>query len=410
MLFCSSPSYDLLRVFGCVCFVLLHDHERKKLQSCSCFVLFPKESLTSLSESPHSITDVPSHASDELLAPIIDVPIDTAPTVDPAGPSDSHALRRFHRVTTLPSHIRDFHCFSALSSLQEPQTFHEASSNPLWQQAMKEELDALHKTGTWGLVDLLSRKSAIGCKWVYKIKTQLDGTIDCYKARLVAKGFTQEYGIDYEETFAPVARLSSVRTLIVVSAARKLPLFQMDVKNVFLNGELSEEVYMKLPPGYSHPPGFPHSVFGLRQALNGLKQAPRAWFAKFSSTISQHGFLGSSFDTALFLRRSGHGITILLLYVDDMIIIGDDMQGIHDLKHFLGCQFEMKDLGPLNYFLGLEVSSFADGYYLTQAKYTSDLISRASITDSKIVDTPIEYNCRLDSHNGESLSDATLYK
>ena len=133
----------------------------------------------------------------------------------------------------------------------------------------------------------------------------------------------------------------------------------------FINGELSDEVYMKLPPGYSHPPGFPHKVFRLQRALYGLKQAPRAWFAKFSSTISHHGFLGSSFDTSIFLRRSGHCITILLLYVDDMIITGDDMQGIQDLKHFLGRQFEMKDLISLNYFLGLEVSSYANGYYLT---------------------------------------------
>ena len=160
---------------------------------------------------------------------------------------------------------------------------------------------------------------------------------------------------------------------------------------------------MKLSPGYSHPSGFPHRVFRLRRALYGLKQAPQAWFAKFSFTISQHGFSDSSIDKALFLRRSGHVITILLLYVDDMIITSDDMQGIQDLKHFLGCQFEMKDLGPLNYFL-------ADGYYLTQAKYTFDLISRASITNSKIVDTPIEYNCRLNYHDGESLSDATLYR
>ena len=164
-------------------------------------------------------------------------------------------------------------------------------------------------------------------------------------------------------------------TLIVISAARKWPLFQMDVKNVFLNGELSEEVYMKLPPGYSHPPRFPHRVCRLRRALYGLKQAPRAWFAKFSSTISQHGFSGSSFDTTLFLRRSDRGITILLLYVDDMIITGDDMQGIQDLKHFLGRQFEMKDLDPFNYFLGQKVSSSVDDYFLNQAKYTSDLIS-----------------------------------
>ena len=126
---------------------------------------------------------------------------------------------------------------------------------------------------------------------------------------------------------------------------------------------------MKLPPGYSHPPGFPHRVFRLWRALYGLKQTPRAWFAKFSSTISQHGFSGSYFDIALFLRWSGHGITILLLYVDDMIITSDDMQGIQDLKHFLGRQFEMKDLSALNYFLGLEVSFSTYGYYLTQAKY-----------------------------------------
>ena len=184
----------------------------------------------------------------------------------------------------------------------------------------------------------------------------------------------------------------------------------MDVKNAFLNGDLSEEVYMKLPPGYSHPPGFSHRVFRLRRALYGLEHAPRAWFAKFSSTISQHGFSGNSFDITLFLRQYGHGITILLLYVDDMIITGDDMQSIQDLKHFLGGQFEMKDLGPLNYFLGLEVSSFSDGYYLTQAKYTSNLISLANITNSKIVDTPIEYNRCLNSHDGKSLSDATLYR
>ena len=167
---------------------------------------------------------------------------------------------------------------------------------------------------------------------------------------------------------------------------------------------------MKLLSGYSHPPGFPHRVYRLWRELYGLKQAPRAWFVKFSSIISQHGFSGSSFDTTLFLRRSSHGITILYLYVNDMIIIGDDMQGIQDLKHFLSCQFGMKDVGPLNYFLGLEISSSAYGDYLTQAKYTSDMISRSNITDSKIVDTPIEYNCRLNSHDDESLSNATLYR
>uniref|UniRef100_A0A2N9HM41 Reverse transcriptase Ty1/copia-type domain-containing protein n=1 Tax=Fagus sylvatica TaxID=28930 RepID=A0A2N9HM41_FAGSY len=397
---CSIPYLHFLQVMMILRLILLPN-------------LFP--------EIPSPSAELVNPISDE--SPSADPSSDVSPTTDPTfdeSPLSASAAnpintttpepRRFHRVSTLPSHLRDFHCFSTFATLHEPHTFRKASSDPLWQQAMKEELDALLKTGTWDLVDLPAGKSAIGCKWVYKIKTRSDGTVDRYKARLVAKGFTQEYGIDYEETFAPVARLSSVRTLIAVSASRHWQLFQIDVKNAFLNGELTEEVYMQLPPGFSQPPGFSHKVCRLRRVLYGLKQAPRAWFAKFSSTISQHGFSASSYDSALFFGRSDHGITLFLLYVDDMIITGDDVQGIQDLKRFLGQHFEMKDLGPLSYFLGLEVSSSSDGYYLTQAKYTSDLISQAGITDSKIVDTSIEYNNHLNTHDGEPLPDATLYR
>ncbi|WKA07181.1 hypothetical protein VitviT2T_025037 [Vitis vinifera] len=159
-----------------------------------------------------------------------------------------------------------------------------------------------------------------------------DGSVERYKARLVAKGFTQEYGIDYEETFAPVARISSVRALLAVAAARKWNLFQMDVKNAFLNGDLSEEVYMQPPPGLSVES---NKVCHLRRALYGLKQAPRAWFAKFSSTIFRLGYTASPYDSALFLRRTDKGTILLLLYVDDMIITGDDLSGIQELKDFL---------------------------------------------------------------------------
>uniref|UniRef100_A0A2N9IIA8 Uncharacterized protein n=1 Tax=Fagus sylvatica TaxID=28930 RepID=A0A2N9IIA8_FAGSY len=316
-------------------------------------------------------------------------------------------LCRSSRVTSLPSHLRDFHCYTALATLHEPHSYREASSNPLWQAAMTEELDALSRNHTWDLVDLPPEKSVVGCKWVFKIKTRSDGSIERYKARLVAKGFTQEYGIDYEETFAPVARLSSVRTLLAVAASRQWKLFPMDVKNAFLNRDLSEEVYMQPPPGLSHPPD---KVCRLRRALYGLKQAPRAWFAKFSSTVSRLGFSISSYDSALFLRRTGKGTILLLLYVDDMIITGDDLNGIQELKAFLSQNFEMKDLGHLNYFLGLEITSSDDGFYITQAKYTSDLLSRAGLTDNKILDTPIELNARLTPSSGELLPDPTLYR
>ena len=171
----------------------------------------------------------------------------------------------------------------------------------------------------------------VGCKWIYKIKTRSDGSIEHYKAFLVAKGFTQKYEIDYEETFALVTRISSIRALLAIVAASKWDIFQIDVKNAFLNGDLSEKVYMQPPPGFSFKL---NKVCYLRRALYGLKQAPRTWFAKFSSTIFRLGYMVSHYNFALFLRRADKDTILLLLYVD-MIITGDDLSGIQELKDFL---------------------------------------------------------------------------
>ena len=197
---------------------------------------------------------------------------------------------------------------------------------------MKEELDALSKNHTWDLVTLPFRKSMVGCKWIYKIKTCSDGSIECYKICLVAKGFTQEYEIDYEETFSPVARISSVRDLLAVAAASKWVFLQMDVKNAFLNRDLSEEVYMQPFPDVSVES---NKICHLRRALYGLKQAPRAWFAKFSSTISRLGYMASLYDSALFLCCTDKDTILFLLYMDDMIITANDLSGIQELKDFL---------------------------------------------------------------------------
>uniref|UniRef100_A0A2N9FTI1 CCHC-type domain-containing protein n=1 Tax=Fagus sylvatica TaxID=28930 RepID=A0A2N9FTI1_FAGSY len=404
-LYGTPASYSSLRVFGCACFVLLQPHEHSKLEprsrlccflgtSTSCRILSLIRLLTSLLLLLLLTLRLrPKNLHRLWILSLIRPPL--------------LPLRRSDRVRAPPAHLRDYSCFSAVLSLHEPHTYREACTNPLWQQAMTEELQALEKTHTWDLVDLPPGKSAIGCKWVYKIKTKSDGSIERYKARLVAKGYAQEYGIDYEETFAPVARITSVRSLLAIAAVHQWPLFQMDVKNAFLNGDLTEEVYMQAPPGYSD---CPDKVCLLRRALYGLKQAPRAWFAKFSSIVHQFGFSSSSHDTALFIRRSDKGMILLLLYVDDMIITGDDHSGISDFKLFLHQQFEMKDLGHLSYFLGLEVSSDSTGYYLSQAKYASDLLSRAGLTDTKVVSTPLEMNARLTPLDGTPLSDATLYR
>jgi hypothetical protein len=231
---------------------------------------------------------------------------------------------------------------------------------------MSEELAALDRQGTWDLVPLPSHVVPITSKWVYKIKTKSDGSIERYKARLVARGFQQTQGRDYDETFAPVAHMTTVHTLIAVAAASSWTIFQMDVKNAFLHGDLNEEVYMQPPPGVNALPGY---VCRLRRALYGLKQAPRAWFERFVSVINAAGFKPSDHDLALFIHLSARGRTLLLLYVDDMLIIGDDAEHISHVKRQLGSQFQMSDLGPLSYFLGIEVMHSVKGFYLSQSKY-----------------------------------------
>ncbi|KAK1679809.1 hypothetical protein QYE76_040657, partial [Lolium multiflorum] len=174
---------------------------------------------------------------------------------------------------------------------------------------------------------------------------------------------SREHGRDYDETFAPVAHMTTVRTLLAVASVCRWSVSHLDVQNAFLNGELSEEVYMQPPPGYSVPDGM---VCRLRRSLYGLKQAPRAWFERFASVVTAAGFSPSLHDPALFVHTSPRGRTLLLLYVDDMIITGDDPEYIAFVKARLRDQFLMTDLGPLRYFLGIEVSSTSDGFSISR--------------------------------------------
>ncbi|WJZ92521.1 hypothetical protein VitviT2T_011510 [Vitis vinifera] len=233
-------------------------HFRSSLTNSSVLEIFPDESLVPstntfdppLDFSPDIFDASPRQVADEQIDDELPhfEPGSPAPALPEDPPQDIPPCHST-RVRSIPPHLLDYHCYTALATLHEPQTYCEASLDPLWQIAMKEELDALTKNHTWDLVTLPPGQSVVGCKWIYKIKTRSDGSVERYKACLVAKGFTQEYGIDYEETFAPVARISFDRALLVVVAARKWDLFQMDVKNAFLNGDLSEEVYMQPPPG-----------------------------------------------------------------------------------------------------------------------------------------------------------------
>ncbi|XP_038678419.1 uncharacterized mitochondrial protein AtMg00810-like [Tripterygium wilfordii] len=198
--------------------------------------------------------------------------------------------------------------------------------------------------------------------------------------------------------------MTTVRTLLAVAAVSQWPLLQMDVKNVFLNGDLSDIIYMQPPPGLRTPP---QHVCRLCRAIYGLKQAPWAWFEHFCQVVTQAGFTGSSQDHSLFVQSSPQGRAILLLHVDDMIITGDDIAAIQYLQRHLQSQFRMKDLGSLRYFLGIEITRSDHGILLSQQKYLSDILSRAALVDTRNVDTPLELNVKLRPTDGQLLPDPT---
>ncbi|PRQ23920.1 putative RNA-directed DNA polymerase [Rosa chinensis] len=260
----------------------------------------------------------------------------------------------------------------------EPSHYKAALKIPAWKQAMQEEYDALMNQNTWTLVPLPPDKNLVPCKWIFKIKRNSDGSIARHKARLVARGFSQEYGVDFEETFSPVVRHTTVRLILGLAASSGWKLHQMDVKNAFLHGILNEEVYMTQPSGFENP-SYPSFVCKLQKSLYGLKQAPRAWNERFTSFLPSIGFKFSYANPSLFVKVSGSSRVYLLLYVDDIIITGDSEDLISEVKAALQAEFDMKDLGDLHFFLGLEIKYIKDGIFLSQHKYTKDLIHKAGM-------------------------------
>ncbi|KAL1220950.1 Retrovirus-related Pol polyprotein from transposon RE2 [Cardamine amara subsp. amara] len=268
-----------------------------------------------------------------------------------------------------------------------PQSYEEACLDDVWVQAILEQIESMVKNGTWDEIDKPDKKKLVGCRWVYTIKYTSTGEIERYKARLVAKGYTQKYEVDYTETFAPVAKLHSVRVLLSIATNLCWDLWQMDVKNAFLQGELKEEVYMVLPEGVIIGK---NRVCKLKKAIYGLKQSPRAWYHKLSGCLLENGFRKFEADHTLFTAQGEKGIVAVLVYVDDIIITGDDIEGIKRVKSLLKTSFDIKDLGELKYFLRIEVCKFENGLSLSQRKYTLDLLKETWKLGVKPAKTPIE--------------------
>ena len=302
-----------------------------------------------------------------------------------------------------------------ITTHQEPTSFEEATACPegeKWKEAMGKEMKSLNDNEVWELTSLPPGKKAIGCKWVYKVKTNSDGSLERYKARLVARGFDQKYGSDYDETFCPVVRLESLRTLIALSTQRGLKLHHVDVHTAFLNGTLQEEVYMQQPIGYEKE-GEEHLVCRLRKSIYGLKQSSRCWNTALDSHLKKMGFSQSKSDPCIYISGGGKDTFYIGVYVDDMILAGKDESKMENVKKELSSKFDIKDLGRLSYFLGMSIVQEQEGMvtWMGQPAYTQKLLTKTGMNDCKPVKTPVDPGQRLvKASEDERALDQPLYQ
>ena len=279
----------------------------------------------------------------------------------------------------------------------EPQTLTAALSGTErddWRKAWESEIESLEKNKTWVVENLPSDRIAVGCRWLFKRKE--DGR---YKARLVAKGYSQQNGIDYQETFAPVAKFTTIRLLLALVSEEDWEIIGMDVKTAFLNSQLKETVYMELPEGMVIPKGKRDSqtiACRLLKSIYGLKQSPRAWYSKINSFFSEQGFSRNEQDHSMFIHRNRQ--IILILYVDDLVLAAPTKDKISWIRNTLHQKFEMTDLGNLTIFLGLEIrrNRQARTLHLSQTTYIQKILDRERMHSCNPATTPADPNVRLE--------------
>lgn len=297
----------------------------------------------------------------------------------------------------------------ALFSDADPLNYEEACLDEKWREAMDKEMNSILKNNTWELVDLPRGQKSIGVRWIYKTKLNEKGEVDKHKARLVVKGYKQQYGINYQEVFAPVIRLETIRLVLAIAAQNDWKVHQMDVKSAFLNGYLEEDVYVDQPSGYKRK-GQEHKVCHLKKALYGLKQAPRAWYSRIEGHFIKHGFKKCNYEHTLFIKKAGNMILLVCVYVDDLVFTGNSLDMINEFKESMKVEFEMTDLGLLHYFLGIEAKQGDHFISISQKKYAKDLLSRFNMEDSITAATPMEPGLKLTKGDDEKDVDSTLFR
>ncbi|GJU68024.1 ribonuclease H-like domain-containing protein [Tanacetum coccineum] len=343
-----------------------------------------------------------------------ELPIHNPMTHPPYDPPTNHVPEptRTHRMVTRsqagivkPIDRLSLHT-SPLSPI--PKSPFLALKDPNWSNAMHDEYNALVKNGTWILVPRPSNVNLVRSMWLFKHKFHADGTLSRYKARLVANGSSQQLGVDFDETFSPVVKPATIRTVLSLVVSRRWPIHQLDVKNAFLNGDLSETVYMHQPPGFVDS-RYPHHVCLLQRSLYGLKQAPRAWFQRFAGYATRAGFSPSRCDSSLFIYTQGSQVAYLLIYVDDIILTASSSVLLRQIIDSLHKEFDMTDLGALNYFLGISVVRHSTGLFLSQKKYALQLLERAHMVNCNPSRTPVDTDSKL-GPDGVPVQDPTLYR
>ena len=280
----------------------------------------------------------------------------------------------------------------------EPVTIEEAtacSEKAEWMQAIETEMKSLKENDVWELVELPTGRKTVGSKWVYKVKTGAHGSVERYKARLVAQGYTQKFGTDYDETFCPVVRMESLRALLALSVQFGLQLHQVDVTTAFLNGELEEEVYMQQPKGFVGK-GEEHLVCKLKKSIYGLKQSPRCWNTALDKQLKEMGFVQSTSDPCIYIDAGGD-IFFIGVYVDNIILASRTLERVTEVKEALSQKFDIKDMGKLHFFLGMQVmqDKKTGDTWVGQPAYTENLLAKCGMQDSKPVSTPADPSQKL---------------
>lgn len=316
--------------------------------------------------------------------------------IDAREATSQQVVRRSERIKRAPDYFGErVNVINDRPS--EPATLKEVYASPdkeKWFEAMEKEIKSLSENEVWDLVDLPEGRSPVGSKWVFKVKTGADGSIERYKARLVAQGYSQKFGTDYDETFCPVIRLESLRALIALAVQNDLELHQIDVTTAFLNGELEEEVYMKQPEGFIKR-GKEHLVCKLKRSIYGLKQSPRCWNSVLDDQLKKMGFVQSESDPCIY--RAKEEMFIIGVYVDDIVLATKKEKKLNDVKQALAKRFDIKDMGKLHYFLGMKVihNTEANKVWIGQPAYTQNILQKFGMENAKPVKTPVDTSTKL---------------